>query len=419
MKPILFLCLIFFPVQPALGDVAEESKAQWARHLGSGATNAVVVHEGVVYAGGGRSTGEIFAFTTGGDLLWSVRVDHRVEDLALDAQGALFAIGGIGVVSISRHDIADGAHRWTRRFGRGLDEDESGRGKGIAVAPEGQVVFVGSMNRAIQLDDVRIQADNPYADVLVAKLRPDDGAVVWARRFGRPTGNDYGGDIGVDAAGNLYLTAAGGLEPDEGRDGPAMLMSLDPTGELRWVTTIDHAGGTASQALHVQPDGTTTFAGSQVKPPVAGPNPSPHTYDAFVARYSPTGQRIWSLFFQSPGVGWAGALAPAPDLGTWVVGSFSGTLTANDVPLLTANDDFDGFLVHVDADGLVTQQQLVTGRDADWLHAVAADDSAVHIAGCYRGNLMWNDEVLTTAAHSTTGDNGFLIRVVVDRSGER
>jgi len=341
-----------------------------------------------------------------------------VEDLALDADGALFVIGGLGVVSISRYDSTDGAHRWTRRFGRGLDEDESGRGKGIAVDPEGQVIVVGSMNRALQLDDARIQADNPYADVLVAKLQPEDGAVVWARSFGRSTGNDYGGDIGSDAAGNLYLIAAGGLQPDEGRDGPAMLMSLDPTGELQWVTTIDHAGGAASQALHVHSDGTTTFAGSQVKPPVVGRHRAPSTHDAFVARYSPTGQPVWSLSLQSPGVGWAGALAPTPDLGTWVVGSFSGTLVANDVPLLTANDDFDGFLVHVDADGRVTHQQLVTGRDADWLHAVAAADSAVLIAGCYRGDLVWNDEVLTSSDHSTTMDNGFLIRVPVAQLGE-
>jgi hypothetical protein len=414
MKPILVLLLLFVPVLPALGDVTEGASAQWARRLGTGSANAVVVHDGVAYAGGGNTTGEIHAFTPGGDLLWSVRVDHRVEDLALGENGALFVIGGLGVVSISRHDIADGAHRWTRRFGRGLNEDEAGRGRGIAVDPGGQLIVVGSMNRALQLDDVRIQADNPYADVLVAKLRPEDGAVVWARSFGRPTGNDYGGDIGSDAAGNIYLIAAGGLEPDEGRDGPAMLMSLDPTGEMRWVTTIDHAGGAASQDLHVQPDGTTTFAGSQVKPPGIGHPAAPHTHNAFVARYSSNGKPVWSLEFQSPGVGWAGALAPAPDLGTWVVGSFSGTLTGHDVPLLSATDDFDGFLVHVDADGKVTHQQLIHGHDADWIHAVAADDSAVHIAGCYRGDLRWNDEVLATPAHSATLDNGFLIRVLVE-----
>ncbi len=414
MKLLWVLVLLFVPVQPALGDVMEDSTAQWARRLGSGATNAVVVRDGVAYAGGGSTTGEIHAFTVGGDLMWSVRVDYRVEDLALGEDGALFVIGGLGVMSISRHDIADGAHRWTRRFGRGLGEDESGRGKGITVDPQGRVIVVGSMNGALDLDDVRLQADNPYADVLVVELRPEDGDVVWARSFGRPTGNDYGGDIGSDAMGNLYLIASGGLQPDQGRDGPAMLMSLNPTGELRWVTTIDHAGGAASQALHVQPDGTTTFAGSQVVPPGADRLTAPHTHDAFVARYSPDGKPIWSLVLQNPGVGWAGALAPAPDLGTWVVGSFSGTLTGNDVPLLSANDEFDGFMVHVDADGRVTRQQLFSGRDADWLHAIAAEDSAVHIAGCYRGDLRWSDEVLTSSAHSTTVDNGFLIRVLVE-----
>lgn len=141
-----------------------------------------------------------------------------------------------------------GALDWARRFGAGEQDSASD----IAVAPEGDLVLVGTF--AGEGFDVGGGAlpnprgpdeAGPSPDLFVAKLAPD-GSHRWSRGFGGPDAYTMGRHVTVDPGdGSIYV---GGLYggrplfdawqlPYPGEDGGAFLLKLSGEGAVQWVKT--------------------------------------------------------------------------------------------------------------------------------------------------------------------------------------
>jgi hypothetical protein len=179
-----------------------------------------------------------------------------VKALGVDASGNPTAVGyfagtanfgGANLTSAGANDVfvakysAAGAHQWSNRFG---DADDQ-RAYGAAVDAAGNVVLTGYFNGTMSFGGPSF-TNAGGADMFLAKLTAT-GAHSWSKAIGTSLSyGEMGEAVAIDGAGNILLT-----------------------GEV------------------VQP---VDFGGGVIVPPSI-------TYDAFVAKYSPSGVHQWSKRF--------------------------------------------------------------------------------------------------------------------------
>jgi chitodextrinase len=227
--------------------------------------NVVVAGQfgGTADFGGGPLTsaggfdGFLAKYTTNGAFVWERRVGgtslDTVTGLGVDSSGNPTIVGyfqgtsnfgganltsaGSGDIFIARYTAA-GAHQWSARYGDAADQ----RAYGAAVDAAGNVAITGYFTGSISFGGSTF-TNVGGADIFVAKLSAT-GAHIWSRAIGASgTYGEVGEGVAIDGSGNVLLT-----------------------GEV--VDATDFGGG-----LLV---------------------PSTVTYDAFVAKYSPTGAYLWA-----------------------------------------------------------------------------------------------------------------------------
>ncbi len=191
---------------------------------------------------------------------------------------------------------AFGEKLWTRQYGTGGAD----RPEGVGFDAAGNV-YVGGYTAG----DLFATAD-PTAggSGWLVKYTPS-GVVIWTHQFGTEADEDISG-FAVDPAGNCYLagTTSGALYGDNqgGRD--AFLACYGPDGRLRWGRQFgsthpyypadDAATRVAADGSGVYVAGTVMgllFPGSPTRQDDNGLRTP--AADAFVARYSPDGSRLW------------------------------------------------------------------------------------------------------------------------------
>jgi hypothetical protein len=151
--------------------------------------------------------------------------------------GANLTSAGASDIFVARYTAA-GTHQWSARYG---DADDQ-RAYGAAVDAAGNVALTGYFAGSISFGGPTF-TNVGGADIFVAKLSAT-GAHIWSRAIGATgTYGAIGEGVAIDAAGTVVLT------------------------------------GEVSEP--------TDFGGGGVVPSVI-------TYDAFVAKYSPTGAYLWA-----------------------------------------------------------------------------------------------------------------------------
>ena len=119
-----------------------------------------------------------------------------------------------------------GVERWVYRYNGPGDSLDIARA--IVCDPDGNLYVAGS------------SYNNNNNDVIIISLAPD-GAERWVYRYnGTGNGDDIANSIVLGLDGNLY---AAGVSYEAGTEDDFLIISVDTTGNERWVYTYDWTGG--------------------------------------------------------------------------------------------------------------------------------------------------------------------------------
>lgn len=249
-------------------------------------------------------------------------------------------------------------------------------------------------------------------------------------------GDESGGAVAVDAAGNIYLVgttssltglATPGTHQAEFGGGPddAFLVKFAPDGQRIWGTYLGGPGSDSAVSLAVDDLGNVIVVGSTtsasdiatpdgLQPDLIGAR------DGFAVLFTPDGQRIWGTYLGSATAGAESAYAAAfDDAGdVYITGDIAAMFP---FPLpgphdVDANGQIDAYLLRLAKDGSLTWGTYYGGSGDDHGRAVDAAAGIVTLAGTTESPA----DIATPGAFDETLDgasDGFAVRF--DTAGSR
>lgn len=252
--------------------------------------------------------GYLLVLDADGALEWLVSMGREVA-----VYGVKFALNGDVVACGSDPDAflgrwaPDGTLLWRKRY----QADADGFSFGIALMPSGDIVAAGGRG-----------------PVVAIRTAPD-GTTRWTRTLALGSPFSGRGAIATDVPGAVLLA---GRDRDD-----AFVVKLESTGDTAWLRTIATTGVDTANGIAVDPAGDAVVVGSYGLGPGG-------TGTGYVARYDPSGQRVWSTDVDWPGIEVLGGIAVDAAGNAYVVGSF---------PSDAFGFQTDGFLAKVDRAGVV------------------------------------------------------------------
>ena len=331
--------------------------------------------------------------------VWTVRAGgaryDKTRGLCTDRAGNVYMTGEFGDVAdfgtekiTSRGDLdffvakysPQGKCLWVRPGG-GAKTD---RGYGVAVDEQGGVFVTGHYQSSDALfgDAYSLPLRGDY-DVFTAKY-DSSGKLLWIRTAGGAK-YDYGHGIGVDGAGNCYVT--GGIVGDATYGDHAVLNPVgshlfvakySPSGELVWAReskgpgangqgiAVDKAGNSWSTG---STSGDAEFDGVTLK--AAGKN-------LLLVKYSPEGKALWVSGSGGTMDGLGTGVGLDRQGNAYVGGMFKGSATLAGVALNSAGD-YDMFAAKFDSQGKPVWAHAGGGPETDYCLSIAADPKG----GCF------------------------------------
>jgi|GEM_PF-1523659 len=250
-----------------------------------------------------------------------------------------------------------------------------------------------------------------------------------AFRFGAE-GTDYGKDLTTDAAGNLYVTGyfQGAVDFDPGpgvvnrtAQGSSanpgavdiFVAKYSPAGALQFVFTIGGAGADMPHTIRLAPNGDIGLTGYFSGAVDFDPGPGTTTLNAgigrnaFVARYSPTGELRWAVSIgdAEPGFENEDLYEEGMDLAfdaagnAYTCGIFNGTIRlAAEAPELTSSG-IDSYVASYDPAGRLRWGFALGGAGRDQAHALkVGTDGMVYVGGFFGGTVDFDPSPATTTA---------------------
>jgi hypothetical protein len=329
--------------------------------------------------------------------------NEYVEGVATDANGNVYVagffdgpanFGGAVLAPAGATDVfvasytADGAHRWSRRFG-GTSGDVATR---IAVDLAGNVYVVGSFAGAADFGPGTLMSAGG-SDAFVLSLDAS-GATRWVRRYGG-AGSEQATAAAADVGGGVVFALPFNGSVDFGT-GPLVsaglndigLVSLDANGLARWAQRYGSTG--SEQPFGMAEDlagdvyvigaftGTSDLGGGAAT--AVGAN------DVFVAHYeSTTGAHVWSRRFGSAGndQGFDVGLDAAGNV--FAVGTCGGSIDFGTGPLACASPQ-DGFVAALTAAGTARWVDRIGGTGVEFPYrTVVTTAGDVAVAGYFSG----------------------------------
>lgn len=284
--------------------------------------------------------------------IWSERFgnqsDQRDTRVAVDVSGNVLLtgyfwgtvdFGGGSLVSAGEEDIfvaklnANGTHLWSKRFG---DAAPHQRTFDIASDEWGNVIVSGSFDGTVDFGGGPLTSAGA-GDIFVVKFGAD-GNHLWSKNFGDAGIHQTAGSVAVDAWGNVIATG--------------------------WFQGAVNFGG-----------GWLTSAGS---------------YDAFVAKFDPAGNHLWSKRFGDANWQWTTDVAVDTAGDLVMAGAFHGIVDFGGGPLTSAGFGYEGlediFMVKFDPSGNHIWSKRFGDPDSQTGAYVAVDASgSIFASGGFSG----------------------------------
>jgi uncharacterized protein (TIGR03437 family) len=224
-------------------------------------------------------------------------------------------------------------------------------------------------------------------DAFVARLALD-GTVVWARQFGTSEGDEAVG-VAADASG-VYVVGytGGGLQGANAGGSDAFIRKYDPDGNVLWTRQFGGSGGADDRATAAAVDSTGLYVGGSVAGALPGQAGSGVNLDAFVRKYDFAGNETWTRQFGTIDLERTYGVALHAS-GVYVTGETGGALA-------TQVGGLDYFVRKLDASGntVWTRQFGTSTTDGGgYGGAVAVNDSGVYIVGHTTGTFPGQNKV--------------------------
>jgi hypothetical protein len=181
---------------------------------------------------------------------------------------------------------------------------------------------------------------------------------------------------------------SGSLEGSNKGDYDALLVKYDTEGNVKWVRQWGSTEFEMATSVAVAPDGSIYVAGFTYGHLDGNTNAGEFTGDAFVTRYHPEGNRLWTRLLGTNRHDQAEALTVGPDGTLYVVGSTEGRMDG-----VTQLGDADAFLVALKDDGSVLWRSQFGSSRYDFAVGVAADTlGRVYVAGVVGASIDGNPQ---------------------------
>lgn len=284
----------------------------------------------------------------------------------------------------------------------GTPEIDGALGVAVAVDRNGNIYVSGDTD-----GDLDGQANSGGSDAFLIKFDAA-GNKIYTRLLG--TGRDDSAcAVAVDDAGNVYIAGSteGTLDvnaPNPGLAADAFVAKYSTSGTLMWVRQLGTGGIDLAKGVAVGAAGDAYVVGETegiLDPVTASPGAGVST-DIFVARFTPTGERVWLRQYGTAGADEAAGIAVGQDGTLWFAGSTFGILDpATQSP--GKGTSFDFFVSRIiSADGsLVAVSQRGTAK-SDVATGIALDAAGnVYVVGSTRGGL---DNNVNAAPGAATAD---------------
>ncbi|NJO55522.1 MAG: hypothetical protein HC834_03245 [Rhodospirillales bacterium] len=186
----------------------------------------------------------------------------------------------------SASTIPDGDLVWTRMIGTSAYFEQA---QGVAADTTGNIYICGGTDQVLGRGYV---GPAKKEDAWFAKYDPD-GVLIWVRQFGS-AGNDNCDAVAVDNEDNILLvgTTSGRLTgPVAPKQSPNIWFAkYTAEGKRAWARQISAFVGSTPD-IATDADGNVLVSGNRYRSSISGLVGG--GYDAFVAKYSPAGKRMW------------------------------------------------------------------------------------------------------------------------------
>jgi hypothetical protein len=342
----------------------------WTQQIGS--ANSEVATQGVSADGTGvyvagytfgalpgqTSAGGIDAFVTKydltGHLLWTRQFGTASIDFAngVSADGSGVYVAGTNTVFLRKYDPS-GNLLWTRQLGPSTTAAYavSAGAWGVYVAGRTSGALPGQTNAG-------------GTDAFVAKYDAA-GNLLWTRQFGT-TSNDVANGVSADGSG-VYV--AGGTTTFAGSQ--AFVAKYDAAGHPLWSRQLGSGEITASG---VSADGTGVYVAGGIDGALPGQT-NLGGGDAYVVKYDAGGNLLWGRQFGSAGGDEANGVS-ADGSGVHVAGTTNGVL-----PGQTSAGAIDAFVAKYDPDGNPLWTCQFGSADDEFARGVSGGSAGVYVAG--------------------------------------
>ncbi len=300
-------------------------------------------------------------------------------------------------ITIEPECVAEG--EWARSIG-GSGSESLETGGAVATDTDGNVYVVGhTSGTSVDLGDGPVATIGAGDAYLVSY--DADGAFRWSQMLASNDW-DYASGVGVDAAGNVYVTGesegsmnlGGGLLTHSGDSRDVFVASYTQAGAHRWSQMHGSFGSTAMASdLAVDAAGNVVVVGQLdgAMDMGGGVLTAAGSTDMFVLALNSTGSHRWSRALG--GTGWDVGAGVAVDAsgGAVVVGSFSGTVDVGTGPVVSAGAA-DGLTVRLNASGVTQWASRYGGTSSDLVQGVVIDAAGNStILGGFGGTINLGD----------------------------
>jgi hypothetical protein len=283
----------------------------------------------------GSSDAFLAKYSSSGDKQWTRLLGsfttEKCNGIAIDSNNNIYIAGYTNSAALDGNTNAgnndaflakfnsSGGKQWTRLLGNSGNE----YGQGIATDGDNNVYITGITDSAI-LDG---NANAGGVDAFLAKYN-SGGGKQWTRLLGNSS-NDYGQGIATDRNNSVYITGytnsgfLGGSTNAGTLD--AFLAKYDSSGSRQWTRLLGNSSDESGFGVATDGDNNVYISGRTYSPFLDGnTNVGGATPDAFLVRYSSSGNKQWTRLMGNTSAEAGLAVATDRDNSVYVTGYTNG-----------------------------------------------------------------------------------------------